>query len=120
MPSTAFIKTDHRRIEGLNLDFHAFEHRATGARHFHLDCDDPNNAFMIAFPTGPAEPVTELSLNSVGVAGPQSPLRIKDFFAVAAGLPGTATRMLVGFARDMPNALQAFAQQTNPQYPFNN
>jgi Zn-dependent M16 (insulinase) family peptidase len=60
MSSSAFAKTDHRRIEGLNLDFHSFEHRATGARHLHMECDDPNNAFMIAFPTLPT--------NSTGVA----------------------------------------------------
>ena len=55
MPSSTFANISHRHIDGLNIDCHEFEHRATGARHFHLACDDQNNAFMVAFPTLPTD-----------------------------------------------------------------
>lgn len=55
MATTAFEQIDHRRITALHLDFDSYVHRVTGARHFHLGCDDTNNAFMVAFPTLPTD-----------------------------------------------------------------
>ena len=43
------------RIESLNLTFEEYVHAATGARHFHLDADDDNNAFLVAFLTVPRD-----------------------------------------------------------------
>ena len=50
-----FELLERRRIATLNLDFQAYRHTATGARHFHLACDDDDNAFMVAFPTLPRD-----------------------------------------------------------------
>ena len=43
------------RIGSLNLAFEEYVHAATGARHFHLDADDDNNAFLVAFLTVPRD-----------------------------------------------------------------
>ena len=37
-----------------------YEHRATGAMHYHLNCDNPENVFLVAFRTVP--------MDSTGVA----------------------------------------------------
>lgn len=50
-----FELLERRRIATLNLEFQAYRHAATGARHYHLACDDDNNAFMVAFPTLPRD-----------------------------------------------------------------
>jgi len=55
MTSCAFEQVGRHRIDALKLDFVSYVHRATGARHFHLACEDTNNAFMVAFPTLPAD-----------------------------------------------------------------
>lgn len=55
MNAHGFELLDQRRIATLNLDFQAFRHVATGARHYHLACDDDDNAFMVAFPTLPQD-----------------------------------------------------------------
>ncbi len=55
MASSAFEHQGRRRISALKLDFDTYVHRVTGARHFHMGCEDPNNAFMVAFPTLPAD-----------------------------------------------------------------
>lgn len=52
---SGFTLTHSRRIPTLNIDVQSFVHEATGARHFHLACDDDNNAFMVAFPTIPED-----------------------------------------------------------------
>ncbi|MEQ8231919.1 MAG: hypothetical protein RKL32_09425, partial [Gammaproteobacteria bacterium] len=55
MSPTAFEPVAHTRIPSLGIDFAEYLHPPTGARHFHLACDDPNNAFMVAFPTLPQD-----------------------------------------------------------------
>ncbi|MSR13385.1 MAG: peptidase M16 [Gammaproteobacteria bacterium] len=55
MTQTAFTLTESRRIPTLNIEIQAYVHAATGARHYHLACDDDNNAFMVAFPTIPRD-----------------------------------------------------------------
>lgn len=55
MTNPAFEHLAHRHIPALHLDFHTYVHRATSARHFHFACEDPNNAFMVAFPTLPTD-----------------------------------------------------------------
>ncbi len=44
-----------QRIASLNMEVQEYRHKATGARHFHLACEDTNNAFMVAFPTVPQD-----------------------------------------------------------------
>ena len=39
----------------LNLDAIVLQHEATGARHLHLACDDPNNVFAVGFRTPPPD-----------------------------------------------------------------
>ena len=55
MNDHGFELLERRRIATLNLEFQAWRHAATGARHYHLACDDDNNAFMVAFPTLPRD-----------------------------------------------------------------
>ncbi|NNL99676.1 MAG: hypothetical protein HKO62_02925 [Gammaproteobacteria bacterium] len=51
----AFEPLDTRHIGALNVDYLAFRHTVTGARHLHIDADDANNGFMVAFPTLPQD-----------------------------------------------------------------
>lgn len=55
MPHPAFIQTHEEKIENLNLTFKSYQHQATGARHLHLQADDNNNAFLVAFLTVPQD-----------------------------------------------------------------
>ena len=55
MMETSFELIERRHIDTLNLEFQAYRHPASGARHFHLACEDDNNAFMVAFPTIPQD-----------------------------------------------------------------
>ena len=48
------------RIASLNIGVEEYEHRATGALHYHLDSRSPENVFMVAFRTAP--------MDSTGVA----------------------------------------------------
>ncbi|MEC8587830.1 MAG: peptidase M16, partial [Pseudomonadota bacterium] len=57
---TAFICHRRKTISSLNLTMEEYEHRATGAMHYHLDCDNPENVFLVAFRTVP--------MDSTGVA----------------------------------------------------
>lgn len=56
----AFEKRHSRRIETLNLTVHEYEHRKTGAMHFHMEAPNAENVFMVAFRTVP--------MDSTGVA----------------------------------------------------
>lgn len=56
----AFEHVRSRDIHSLKLRVREYRHRSTGARHFHLATDDPENAFLVAFPTVP--------MDSTGVA----------------------------------------------------
>lgn len=49
-----------QRIDSLNLTVEEYCHRKTGAKHFHLAADNPENGFLVAFRTVP--------MDSTGVA----------------------------------------------------
>ncbi len=55
MTDSAFELLERRPIPTLNLEFQAWRHVRTGARHYHLACDDDDNAFMVSFPTLPSD-----------------------------------------------------------------
>ena len=43
-----FIPLRQARIDALNLRIEQFEHRETGAVHYHLAADNPENVFLVA------------------------------------------------------------------------
>jgi Zn-dependent M16 (insulinase) family peptidase len=55
MSNSSFEIVGRGRVASLGLDLHEYLDPRTGARHYHLDCADPNNAFMVAFPTLPED-----------------------------------------------------------------
>lgn len=57
-PSFAWQRSE--TIASLNLTFHEFRHRKTGALHYHLQSDNSENVFLVAFRTVP--------MDSTGVA----------------------------------------------------
>jgi Zn-dependent M16 (insulinase) family peptidase len=48
-----FIATNRRAIPSMQATLLEYEHPASGARHLHLATDDPEMAFLVAFPTVP-------------------------------------------------------------------
>lgn len=63
VPATSHPAFEHRRshrVETLDLTVHEFEHRRTGAMHYHLETAHDENVFMVALRTVP--------MNSTGVA----------------------------------------------------
>jgi Zn-dependent M16 (insulinase) family peptidase len=54
-PHPAFQRVRGERIDSLNIGVTEFRHRKTGARHFHFQADDDNNAFLVAFLTVPQD-----------------------------------------------------------------
>ena len=56
----AFCRHRCEHIPSLNLVVEEYEHRVTGAMHYHLRCDSPENVFLVAFRTMP--------MDSTGVA----------------------------------------------------
>ncbi len=57
-PAFEWIRSEH--IDTLNLTVEEYRHRKTGAQHFHLAADNPENVFLVAFRTVP--------MDSTGVA----------------------------------------------------
>ena len=55
MAAPHFDPIRRARIGSLDLTFEEYVHAATGARHFHLNADDDNNAFLVAFLTVPRD-----------------------------------------------------------------
>ena len=55
MSAPNFESVHRARIDSLNIAFEEYVHAATGARHFHLDAQDDNNAFLVAFLTVPQD-----------------------------------------------------------------
>lgn len=55
MSTSAFALTATTPIASLGLELRQYQHAATGARHLHFACADPNNAFMVALPTLPQD-----------------------------------------------------------------
>ncbi len=56
----SFEPIQSHRIESLNLVLHEFRHSKTGALHYHLEADNSENVFLVAFRTVP--------MDSTGVA----------------------------------------------------
>ncbi|KAA3629506.1 MAG: peptidase M16 [Proteobacteria bacterium] len=57
-PAFELIQTE--TIPSLRTTVYAYRHKATGATHYHLESEDPNNVFLVAFRTVP--------MDSTGVA----------------------------------------------------
>ena len=55
MPNPDFTLVRKVHITDLNLDVEEYLHSATGARHLHLNADDNNNVFLVAFLTVPQD-----------------------------------------------------------------
>ncbi len=51
----AFTLLRKHSIASLNLDIEEYEHRKTGAVHYHLAADNPENVFMVALRTVPED-----------------------------------------------------------------
>lgn len=54
-PFETFEYIRSRPIAALKLEIHEYRHRVTGARHFHLAADNPENVFLVAFKTVPSD-----------------------------------------------------------------
>ena len=52
-PAFDLIKTHH--IDSLNLDVHQYQHQQTGASHYHLAADNPENVFLVGLRTVPTD-----------------------------------------------------------------
>ncbi len=52
---SVFTQERSLSIAARNLEFQEFRHGRTGARHVHLACDDPANAFLVGFFTPPPD-----------------------------------------------------------------
>ena len=50
-----FVLKEVGKVEEKNLDCFLFQHERTGARHFHVKCDDSNNTFLVGFLTIPQD-----------------------------------------------------------------
>ncbi|MCF7981976.1 MAG: insulinase family protein [Pseudomonadales bacterium] len=57
VPSThsSFRWLRNQHIQSLNLEVQAFEHKKTGALHYHLAADNPENVFLVALRTIPTD-----------------------------------------------------------------
>ena len=42
-------------INALNIEVEHFEHQHTGAMHYHMEADDPENVFLVALRTVPTD-----------------------------------------------------------------
>ena len=56
----AYLRLGSQRIESLNIVVESYQHKKTGAPHYHLVADNPENVFMVALRTVP--------MDSTGVA----------------------------------------------------
>ncbi len=54
-PAASFTLERQQFIEALNVDYQAFRHLKTGAKHIHLATHDPHNAFLVSFLTVPQD-----------------------------------------------------------------
>ncbi|MCD6292609.1 MAG: insulinase family protein [Deltaproteobacteria bacterium] len=55
MAQPTFVLRDEHSVEALNLKVQSFVHRVTGAEHFHLAADNPENVFMVGLRTAPTD-----------------------------------------------------------------
>ena len=54
-PHPAFEQLRTAKIESLNIDVHEYRHIKTGAPHFHLAADNPENVFLVGLRTIPTD-----------------------------------------------------------------
>lgn len=54
-PASVFVKKDEKTIEALKLRLESYRHEPTGAEHYHLAADNPENVFMVGFRTAPTD-----------------------------------------------------------------
>lgn len=59
-PDSSFHQLRSQYLDTLNIKVEEYEHKTTGAKHFHLASDNPENVFMVALRTVP--------MDSTGVA----------------------------------------------------
>ena len=52
---SSFELMSQNKLKSVGVTLYELEHSLTGARHFHLENSDENNAFMVAFPTKPTD-----------------------------------------------------------------
>ncbi|WP_108127063.1 insulinase family protein [Saccharospirillum mangrovi] len=52
---TSFDHLESRRIDSLNVTLEHYRHRQTGADHFHIASENPENVFMVALRTMPTD-----------------------------------------------------------------
>ena len=57
---SSFLQLRSQHLDTLNIRIEEYEHKVTGAKHFHLASDNPENVFMVALRTVP--------MDSTGVA----------------------------------------------------
>ena len=57
-PAFTWISSEH--IDSLNIAVEEYRHNKTGALHYHINADNPENVFLVAFRTVP--------MDSTGVA----------------------------------------------------
>ncbi|MBN2808177.1 MAG: insulinase family protein [Deltaproteobacteria bacterium] len=55
MAQPTFILQGEHAVEALNVKVQSFVHRVTGAEHYHLLADNPENVFMVGFRTAPTD-----------------------------------------------------------------
>ncbi|RLB73001.1 MAG: peptidase M16, partial [Deltaproteobacteria bacterium] len=55
MTYPTFAKRDEHQVAALNLTVQSFVHKVTGAEHYHLQCDNPENVFMVGLRTAPTD-----------------------------------------------------------------
>ena len=55
MAQPTFVLRDEHSVEALKLKVQAFVHQVTGAEHYHLAADNPENVFMVGFRTAPTD-----------------------------------------------------------------
>ncbi len=55
MTYPSFKLLDEYPVAALNLTVQAFVHKVTGAEHYHLRCDNPENVFMVGLRTAPTD-----------------------------------------------------------------
>ena len=51
----AFVQLSSEYIESLNVTCDAYEHKITGAKHYHLAAEKKENVFLVALKTVPTD-----------------------------------------------------------------
>jgi len=51
--ASTFILREERPVDALHLTVQSFVHKVTGAEHYHLAADNPENVFLVGFRTAP-------------------------------------------------------------------